>query len=85
MTVEGLLEPSKRVSNRQINLSRIRRQNGRGQQAAAIAFPRLVEQAFEFGEIIIRRVMEARVFAIKRGDAVDGVVVNRPRQPPRGP
>src|SRR5579862_6882553 len=69
-------KPSQRVSDRQVDLSRIRAQDRGRQQPAAVAFAGAGEEGFELAHVEIGGFAEAGVLAVEGGHAVHGLAVD---------
>src|SRR6202008_2663241 len=79
----NLIQPPQSVTDGEIDLTRIGAQQGGGEEPVAVALARFRQQRLEFLQVDIRRLAEAPVVAVQRGDAIDRFGPDRLRQPPR--
>ena len=69
--------PAERIGDREIDLPRVRGQDRGREHAIGVVSARPLQHALEVLEIGVGRFVEARIVAIERGDAIDGVRSDR--------
>src|SRR5687768_22809 len=74
------IQPTQRVGDGEIDLSRVGAEQRRGEESAAVALARALQQRIEFGEIGVRCFVEARIVTIERRDAVHRLRSDRFRE-----